>query len=301
MSAGVEAVSPTLGMIRAVTLTASNLNAVERGYSQVLGYRLVARRPVTSAEAKNWGATAAEGREMLVLRPASGAETELRFIQWEAPASHAPFATWGWNALEVIVQDPDTLAEQIERSDEFTLTSPPHGIDTFPYLRACQAIGPAGEYINFTRIDPPRPDLPIAQSFVDRCFIVTLGGPSIDALLDFYGRQFGNETSEVRQVRLRMMNLNCGLDEETKHPLATVRLSGRTKLELDQCPEAAEPRGSDDNGLPWGVCLVSLECSDLAPHMDKALGPLLEEAGQRRITLKGPGGERVELVEVAAA
>lgn len=287
----------SLGMIRAVTLTAPDLDRVEQGYSRVFGYARIARRPVSEDEAQSWGAPAAAGRDMLVLRPASGSQTDLRFIQWTAPSDHRPFATWGWNALEIIVQDPDSLAERISESDVFTLTSAPHGIDTFPYLRACQAIGPAGEYINLTRIDPPRPDLPVAASFVDRCFIVTLGAEKIDALLAFYGGLFDNETSEVRQVRLRMMNLLCGLDEETKHPLATVRLAGQTKLELDQCPASAGPRGKADGGLPWGVGLVSLACADIAPYLDKAMGPVLQAEGTRSITLEGPGGERVELVE----
>lgn len=289
-----------LGMIRAVTLTAPDLGAVERGYVEVFGYLPVARRRVTEAEAASWVAPAAAGRDMLVLRPASGAPTDLRFIAWEAPADHRQYATWGWNALEIIVQDPDTLADRIAASPDFTLTSPAHWIDTFPYLRACQAMGPAGEYLNLTRIAPPRPDLPVAASFVDRCFIVTLGAPSIDALIDFYGKQFGNETSEVRQVRLRMMNLNCDLDLETKHPLVTVRLAGRTKLELDESPPVTVARGRAEGGLPWGISLVSLDCADITPYLDKALGPILQVDGARRITLEGPGGERVELVEAGS-
>lgn len=288
---------PLLGMIRAVTLTAGDLDRVEAGYRDVFGYRRIDRRPVSKAEADSWGAPAAAGRDMLIMLPESGAPTELRFIAWDMPADHRTFVTHGWNALEIIVQDPDALAERIERSDAFTLTSPPHGIDTFPYLRACQAIGPAGEYVNLTRIHPPRPDLPVAESFVDRCFIVTLGGPSIDDLLQFYAGGFGNEASEVRPVRLRMMNLNCGLDLETKHPLATIKLAERTKLELDECPDVAIPRTSDAGGLPWGVAMVSFDCGDMSAFRASALGPVRSTGGDERLAIAGPAGERIELIE----
>lgn len=292
-------VKPRLGVIRAVTVTAENLDQVELGYRQVFDYSTVARRSVTGAEAQSWGAPAAEGRELLIMRPASGFPTELRFLQWDKPADHIPFVTWGWNALELIVQDPDALAERISKSGQFTLTTPAHGVDTFPYLRACQAIGPAGEHLNLTLINPPKDDLPIAESFVDRCFIVTLGGPSIEGLANFYSGRFDNEASPVRHVTLKLMNRYFGLPADTKHPLAVVRLASRTKLEIDECPEGCGPRPNEPGGIPWGIVSVTLECTDIAPFKNEALGPILDADGQRSLTITGTAGERIELFEAA--
>ena len=61
-----------LGAIRRVTISATNLDVIERAYSEYLEYQVSERGEVSAAEAQAWGCPAAAGAASLSMRPAAG-------------------------------------------------------------------------------------------------------------------------------------------------------------------------------------------------------------------------------------
>ncbi len=292
----------SLGPIRGTTLTAPDLQAIEDAYTSLLGYRVVEKGTVSADTAQGWGAPAAAGRPLLILQPESGLPYYIRVVEQAVPQGYRPYRTHGWNAIEMIVKDPDALHERLKDSGAFTITGVPSGVDTYDYLWAMQASGPADEYLYFTRVHPPRPDLAVAQSFVDRCFIMTMAGPDLPAILDFYSGVFGNKASPIFQVGQPQMNDAFGLPRDQKHPLAVVTVGDGTKIETDQAPPEATARPLGAAGLTPGVALVSFECFDFDAHLDRMIAPprvaaLPPFAGSRVGVIRGAAGELIELVE----
>src|SRR5687768_8920957 len=123
----------SLNAIRGVTVTTPDLDAIERAYNQYLEYQTVERGVVDAETAAGWGAPAAQGAAILIMQPKSGAPTYLRFVQQETPAGYGMYKSYGWNAIEIIVQDPDAVHERLKTAPGFKIEGEPHGVDTYPY------------------------------------------------------------------------------------------------------------------------------------------------------------------------
>jgi hypothetical protein len=293
-----------LGPIRGVTTTAADLDKVEAAYAKYLGYRAVERGPVAPETAAGWGAPAVAGRDCLVMMPGSGTETYLRFVQQDPVAGYRPMTTYGWNATEIVVQNTDELEVQLKGSP-FNIAFPPRPLDGLPDIRAMQGTGPAGEmlYLTWIQRQIPGHDLPVAKSFVDRCFICVLGGPDMEAMRAFYRKTFGNQPGEVVMPRIQVLSAANGLSPETKHPLCTVPLGGQSLIELDELPKVAGPRPRPDGGLPPGMAIVTFEAPKLdglkiRPIAPPTAGRLPPYKDHRTATIIGAAGELIELVEV---
>lgn len=278
--------SPGLGVIRAVTLTAPDLAVVQTAWTRFMDYRVVSRGRLARSTAVGWDAPALTGRPYLILGPASGERTYLRFVEQPREAGGDAAATPGWRTVEITVQDTDALYARLKDSP-FVVARPPATIPTYSYLRAMQATGPAGEKLNLTCITEPRPDLAAAKSFVGRCFITVLGAPNLPAQLEYYRTTFGNAASPIRQL--------------PSLQLAVITLADGAKIEVDQLGPEARPGRRPPGGLPPGVALVTFDCARfgdlrhqfLAPPARNAMEPL---RGSQTGTLRGPAGELIELL-----
>jgi hypothetical protein len=281
------AAAPALGTLRAVTITAPDLTVVEKAWTQFLGYKVVRRGTISAGTAASWDAPAVKGKPYIVLGPESGEPTYVRFVQQALPKNFDGGRTLGWTTTEITVQNSDELYEKLKGSP-FKVGRPPQEIPTYPYLKAMQAVGPAGERLNLTWIKTPRDDLAVANSFVGRVFIAVLAAPNIRGALDHYKNTFGNEPSGIRNL--------------PSLTLATVLLKDGTKLEVDDAPQAPQrPRPS--GGLPPGVAVVTFESAGIdrfRDHFIKPAQPATLEPHRTRptATLRGPAGELIELVEV---
>ena len=279
-----------LGAIRAVTFAVSDLAAVEDAWTGRLGYNVVRRDRMSAATASAWGAPAVAGRPVLILGPASGEPTVVRFVEQPDAGEQAPRHAIGWSVAELTVQDSDALHARLQGSD-FTVHSPPHTVPTYDYLRAMTASGPAGEHLNLTWITERRPDLAVAASFVGRCFIAVMGAHDLQAALDFYRETFGNPASPIRQlpgVKLAVVVLNDG-----------------SKIEIDELPDVA-PRMRAEGFLPPGLAMVSFECADLPRFTDRMIASPVAAAfepmpGRLAGVMTGAAGERLELIDAGAA
>ena len=292
-----------LTAIMAVTLTAPDLTAVERAYGDYLGYRVADRGRLSAGLAALWDAPALAGREYLVMQPASGAPVFLRVVRQDAVAGFAPMKTWGWNSNEILVQDTYAIHERLKGSP-FTIVGEPRGLSLNPEIVAMQAIGPAGELIYLTRIPEGKSlfDLGTAQSFVDRTFIVVLGGPDIGALRSFYADVLGMPTTEPAQSVITVLAKAYGLPLEQHFSLGIVKLPKDFLIELDGYPAQATARPRIAGELPPGMAMVSFSVGALDSIRAPFLAPPcslgeLPYSGRRAGVSRGAAGELIELVE----
>lgn len=290
-----------------LTFTAPDLGAVEQAYSSSLGYEVVERGRVEEALAKTWGAPRSAGRDYILLRPESEAPYYLRFVQGGAVDGYVPMKTFGWNAAEILVQDPDELARRMRAENSaFRIVGEPRPLSATSDIRAMQVVGPANEVLYLTRIPPPEPGdgdaLRAATTFVDRAFIVILGGPEMDAMREFYAKRFHVPVSQPAMGRVTVLNKAHGFDIDQTHPLAMARLAPDFAIELDGYPETATERQRRDGELPPAMAIVSIQVDDLEEYSDLWLAdPLVIDAfpyhGERIAVIKGAVGELIELIE----
>jgi catechol 2,3-dioxygenase-like lactoylglutathione lyase family enzyme len=297
-----------LKSIAIVTLVVRSLAGVEPAWQQDLHYRTAVRGEVSRELAAAWDAPAMRGQPYVLMRPASGANVLVRII--EAPAGTAtpdPFMTYGWNAAELLVMDPDALAKSLSGS-AFRVLGPPANLmagDKSP--RAMQAVGPASELLYLTRIIPGGTsyDLGTAQSPVDRVFIAVVGGASMDALRDFYHGVLGLDVGEPMYWPIGVMARAHGLPADTRFPLAVASLPKDFLVELDDYPDSAKARARAPGALPGGMAMVSFTSDRIAGikarwrHRPVRVWDFPYD-GRRVVATIGPAGEWIEVLETPA-
>lgn len=291
-----------------LTFSAPDLARVEEAYSTSLEYHVVDRGQVADDLADAWDAPRMEGRDYILMQPASNAPYYLRFVQSDAIEGYVPMQTFGWNAAELLVKDPDELARQFRSSNSiFQIVGEPRQLSATSPIRAMQVIGPANEVLYLTRLPPAGPEQggPVrrpAETFVDRTFIVILSGPDMSALRNFWQTVFALSVSEPIMARMTVLNKAMGLDIDTTHPLAITRLTEDFSIELDQYPSQATPRPVRDGELPPALAIVSVEVDSLSDYEDRFLAdPITIQAspynGRRVVFIKGASDEIIELIE----
>ena len=292
-----------LTAIIAVTLTVPDLAAIERAYGGHLGYEVVERGSLPAELANLWGTPLLADRDYMVMRPASGAPVYLRVIQQEPVEGYAAMKTWGWNSNEILVQDTYAIRDRLEGSP-FQVIGEPKGLSMNPEIVAMQALGPAGELIYLTRIPEGKSlfNLGSAKSFVDRTFIVVLGGPDMQAMRDFYSSRFGMPVTPAGPSTITVLANAWGMPLETQFPLAIVQFPQDFLVELDEYPPAAGPRPQRKGELPPGIAMVTFQVADLdAIEADFVVPPRpingFPYAGRRAALLRGAAGELIELIE----
>jgi hypothetical protein len=295
-----------LGDIAIVTHCVAEIAPVEAAWQRCLDYCTVARGEVSADMCEVWQTPAAAGQRWCLMQPASGEPVYLRFVETGAHGGHTPPATWGWSATEILVQDPDGLAARLEGSPFQRIGGPGN---LYPWQRAPRAMqmhGPAGELLYLTRILPnsSRYGMKGARCDVDRVFIVTVGGPSLSALHEFYARQLGQRIIERAAIINAILAHDCSVPSSTRFASSIVRIPGRRFLiELDELPHTVGPRPRPAGQLPPGMSMVSFHTAGLAglplraPPARVAAPPY---DGRRAAVIIGPAGEWVELLETAS-
>ena len=305
--ATVAAPQPQLLRIRMATFSAADLDAVERDYGRWLGYKVRERGVVSPELAGSWGAPRAAGRAYLLMSSDAAPDVYIRAVQ-ASPAALAlpyrPLTTYGWNGIELIVDDPDGLHAKLKDSP-FRVIGEPAPLGAYPSIRAFQVVGPSGEvlYLTAETGDRSRSLLPLPNGEVGRIFIMVVAGPDIEALLDFYTTPFGLTRNKPRSVPVGVVIRAQSLAPGTGLPLTTTRLAQHGNLiEFDGYSANAGPRPMPEGDLPLGIVSTSfavrkldeLKLNWLAPP--KRL-PGLAYGGNHAASVRGPAGEWVELIE----
>lgn len=287
--------------IEIVTHCVERLDVAEAAWSGVPGYVTVQRGVLGADLCAAWQTPAAEGSPYVLMQPASGENVYLRFVE-SGERSYAPPATWGWSATELLVTDTDELARRLEGTCFRRLGGPAnlYARDNAP--RAMQVIGPSGELIYFTRLLPggSRYGLKQARSFVDRPFIVTVGGPASSGMHAFYGDRLGHRILERMPFRNTILAALCQVPLDTIFPTAVASIPGRRFLvEMDEYPPGVPPRRTRPGQPPSGMSSVSFTVHNLDQLADVAGDALHWRAAPRRLAEFPYSGRRVAVIEGA--
>jgi catechol 2,3-dioxygenase-like lactoylglutathione lyase family enzyme len=274
-------------------------------WQDYLDYKIVDQGTLDTTLCDAWDTPADAGKPYALMAPASGAEVWLRFVETGLRPGYWPPVSWGWNATEILVEDPDALAKKLADSPIRRFGGPADLYNQPKAPRAIQTLGPSGAMLYFTRISPggSRYGLHGAQCPVDRVFNVVLGGPSLDVLRNFYTDKLGLRVGEPMAFTMTLAAQASGASADTPFPICVAPIRARTSiLELDEYPENTEPRPREPGALPGGMSMVSFLVKDI-DAIDIPLRAAPEAiaskpyAGRRVAVIEGPAGEWLELIE----
>jgi len=99
-----------------VTMLVTNLSTTEQAYDDYLGYDTVVKGNVNENLASIWDAENMINHPYIIMQPESGEDVYLRFIEDKEQTNYKPVGTHGWNSTEILVEDPDKLADELENS-----------------------------------------------------------------------------------------------------------------------------------------------------------------------------------------
>jgi catechol 2,3-dioxygenase-like lactoylglutathione lyase family enzyme len=291
--------------IAMVTHCVSDLDKEIDVWTTLLGYALVERSELSNELCAVWDAEAETGRRYAVMQPASGADVYIRFIETGKRVGYWPPVTWGWNATEILVTDPDALALKLNDSPIRRFGGPADLYMQPKAPRAIQTLSESGAMLYFTRIMPggSRFGLHGAKTFVDRVFNVVLGGPSLDELQHFYAHSMGLRVGNPMMFTMTLAAQACNASPDTPFPICVAPLRARNSiLELDEYPENSAPRPRDPGCIPGGMSIVSFKVTSLSqPQLSYRAEPSIIAAApynNRRVAVvEGPAGEWLELIE----
>ena len=292
-----------LKSILMATLLTANLQQSEQAYREHLDYSTVASGALSSELARQWGLPQHTGMPFALMRPASGRPILLRFVEHRSARGYRAMRREGWNVVEILVEDPDQLAQRLAGTP-FTVVGQPAYLTEKKNIRAIQVEGPAGELLYLTRvIDPSRSRFRIssAQSPIDHIFIVVLGGRDMDALRDFYQDTLGSEVLGPVPYRIGVLSEIWGKPLDTLYPLGIVQLVEPFLIELDGYPSAVLPLKRRAELPPGGVLMVSFMVERIAPDWPLLRSPRPISAfpylGRCVAAMRGSVGEWIEVVE----
>lgn len=293
------------GRIKMATISAPDLAASEKAYSEHLGYEVVERGTVDAAMAASWGAPKQAGSPYMIMAPASGAQVFIRFVENAAVPAYKPLMSFGWAAIEITVKDADDLHERLKDSP-FKIIGVPTWMDFSDAIYPMQVVGPSGEVIYLNQVNKNLPDfdLPLAQSFVDHIFITILATPDMQKGVDFYRNAFGWQQGNSYDVPYSVINKAFKFPVDRCHKLSMNCVGRIVNNEVDQYPAETITRPKNEGMLPPGTAMVSF----ITKSLDNAKTTFITKPaahkgvpyqGRRAATCIGSAGELVEMIEEA--
>jgi hypothetical protein len=281
---------PKLGPVSQCTLIATDGEAAVHAYTQWLHQQTVSADKLDAATAGAIGYPALAGARSWQLANASGRRW-LQILECKDALSRDSLHSLGWMALEVLVENVDSLAASLEGSP-FELLRPPADLDLGDKIRACQVRGPTGEVLYLTQIKGAVPpfQLPTCEAPVDHLFIPVLSTPSRAESLNQYAAISGNNGISF-DTKITVLNQARGYNLDRRHPVATLQLAGRSLIELDQIENTLAP----EPGIYSGMASVAFECAgeDDNNVFKPTVGPF---AGRSVSAQLGCAGEHFTLV-----
>lgn len=285
--------SPKLGPVITGSLLTRNLAGAVDAYCTFMHAQILRQGKVSQSQSEYWQTPHLKGNPYAILTNALG-EPWLRIIEDKDCKIQDPLKHTGWMALEVLVEDVDTLAHSLE-SSPFKILRPVANLDVSDKIRAVQVKGPCGEILYLTQVNGEVPpfQLPQAKCPVDHVFIPILCTHDRDSSLQFYENLADTDGLKF-ETKITVLNQAYGYELEKKHPVATLQLKNNTLIEIDQI-EAALPLGKH---LISGIFMISFRI-DTLPKSEAENVKDCPLTGQRAMLIKGPNGELTELIEPA--
>ena len=297
---------PNMERIKIATVGTRDVAQTAELYRRYLAYETVESGTVSEALAASWGAPAVAGRPYALMKGESGDDVYLRAIEVPVPDDYRAMTTWGWNAIEIIVEDPDAMYERLSDSPFTHVGGPAYLSGGTSSIRAVQFVDPSQALFYFTTEtgDRSASTLLTPRVEVDRPFIMVVAGPDARVLSDFYVEQFGGIEAFYVESPIEIIAAAQGKPADHPYPLALVRLGAfSNSIEVDGYPPGTGPRPVPEGDLPPGVSITSFSVRDLdAVDASLFITPPSRPGGRaygdnRTATIIGPAGELIELIE----
>jgi catechol 2,3-dioxygenase-like lactoylglutathione lyase family enzyme len=293
-------------LLRAATLSVSDLARARDNYARYMDYSVVEEGALDAGLAASWAAPKSAGKRYVVMKPASGADIFLRLVEQPSHPDFEPLKTYGWAAIEICVEDV-LKADARLKGSPFEVIGPPREIDGLPAIYPMQVKGPDGEVVYLTQIrsDLPAYDLPRATAPIDRLFIFVLACSDMHSSIRFAVEKLGLAFGRDMQIVYTMLANAFGTPHEKLYTISTVIHERDVFLEFDQLPPWAAPRPQHKGMLPPGVSLGSITIPDFDTRIEQladwliappAVYPGPVYGGRRAATVRGPDGALFELV-----
>lgn len=294
-------------LIRAATLTVSDLKRSQSYYCDWLDYSCIETGNITTQLAESWGTPNTAGRPYIILQPRSGADVFLRFIEQPEVKTYKALRSYGWNAIEICTQDTEKVNVRMQDSP-FEIIGPPQKIPGLDSIYPMQVKGPDEEIVFLTQIngDMPTSDLPRAESPIDKLFILVMGCSDMTASKAWLKQQLLISAGKDMAINYTMINKAFGLQDGTQHKLSTLKHERDVFLEIDQYPDGTIHRQSHDDMLPPCIAIGSFIHPDFEKlieiNKDRWITPpeIRQGAlykGRRAATLQTPDGTLIEMIE----
>ena len=294
-------------LMRAATLTVSDLSRSQSYYCDWLNYSNVESGTISSELSAGWGTPNTAGQAYAVLQPESGADVFIRLIEQPSVKGYKALRSYGWNAIEICTQDTLKVNSRMERSP-FKIIGSPKKIPGLDAIYPMQVKGPDEEIVFLTQIndDMPTQNLPRAASLIDKLFILVMGCSDIDLSKDWLEKYLLVEADKDMEINYTMINKAFGFKDGTQHRLCTLMHEKDVFLEIDQYPEETIFRKTHDGMLPPCAAIGSF----VHPEFDKLVqinkdhwitpprkldGTIYN--GKRTGTLRTPDGTLIEMIE----
>jgi len=297
--------APLLNRIEMATFSAPNVDQIAAVYEKWFGYGTVEKGEISAEIATSWGAAMMAGRRYVLMQPANKLPVYIRAVEIDAVSNYRPLTTWGWNAIEVLVEDPFKLNRDLSDSP-FIIIGKPETLLRYPTICAMQVRGIANEILYLTCDTAPenKAFLPRAGTAVGGPFVVVVAGPSAESIVDWYATNFRIERGTVSGgLAVNFIQDAQGLPKEHQFPILfrPIRESGHF-IQIDGYPAGIGPRPCRFGQLPPGVSMTSFAVTNLDNFKTRYFAPPAPAKGsvyngRRMATTVGVAGELVELIE----
>lgn len=281
------------GLLHA-TLISPDLQAACSAYQAQLGLHVSKPGELDAETARVLGLDDLHGHAVAWLANEAG-EPILRLIEDSQAVPREPMFHHGWLSLEVLVGDVDTLADGLQ--PPFRVLGPPADLELSPAIRAAQVLGPCGEMLYLTQIKAAVPpfDLPMSDARVSRPFVGVMSTPDRSAsqaawaaLADHAGWSF--------DTKVTVLNRALGKPLQGQYPVAVVPLAGQSMVEIDQVELSTQPMPERRAGLHSLTWRLPATANGIGEHW-QFVGSFDDAVtGERRVGLRGPAGEHIELL-----
>jgi len=267
-------------------------------YQEFLRYRVTKSGQITAKESSAWGAENLTNADYVVMQPEKSDDFSFRFIHQPDQSNYIAFKSVGWNAAELIVEDVDGLAVQLENSP-FKIIGSPADLSFTKDIRAMQVMGPANEILYLTQFKNKVPefDSPKPRCSVDQTFIVVLAGKSLDEMQGYFQANFKLPKATVIESRIRSISRVFNFPADTKYKAAALALRDQSMIEFDELPKEGNNRLSLDGYLPAGISMVSFLYYEPSDKFKDTYPSKLPNHLLRRCSVKrGITNELIELI-----
>ncbi len=306
-------------VIQQVLMQTVSLRLFDEGVSALqedLGFEFLAGGAVDEALARAWGVSPRVHSRFAVLRAPGVSRGFIRLVEGPADDETGTFHKRGMFNAELLTRDVEALFARLRESSRFRIVSELNTYDLSgagggAVSRSFATRGPGGAGFFFTqylKVPPPR-TLPVCETLVGPMFNAAVSTDLQPPAEAFYEKVLGMHLRLAGRLTQPTVNRIIGLPDDWGFMMLVYKGEGDGLIEVDIHEHAvpAEPAVPDDQ-LRAGNSMLTVETSDLDGVLGRAAGagiastsaqaiPAAPYAGRRAAVLRGPAGERVELVE----